>query len=494
MIPNEYQLAIWRHFRSDPRSLVVEALAGVGKTTTLVHGLEHLPFGNNVITTYGRDPIDDLKARIPPDAGARVQNLHGLGVTALRKYAKPKNREVDSDKVYRHAAEAIRAAGIFDSRGAVRSIVTTVKWCKDAMISTPADAAAVLRKFDIAIPLETKDTDVNVDTTKTAMLDDEAAGALIIDVLNRCARDLSCFDYDDMIWLCLVWGIPLGQYDNVLADEAQDFSPAQIQFTRQLIRPGGRLIAVGDRNQSIYSFRGADASAMTRIVEGFDAVTLPLPRNYRCARKIIEEAQKFVPEIEAAPDAPDGIVERISLKELPDMVDPGDFVISRSNAPLARIGPDLKMRGMKVVQIGRNVGDQYIDLIRKSRTADTDSLRVWLDEYLERRTKDLEKSADAHALEQVLDKVEVVKNYALGFDRSQEVVAYIKSVYADETREDAVILSSVHKAKGKEARRVFLIWATFLTRDTPEEKHIAYVGITRAKTELYFVEGDPYKI
>ena len=79
------------------------------------------------------------------------------------------------------------------------------------------------------------------------------------------------------------------------------------------------------------------------------------------------------------------------------------------------------------------------------------------------------------------------------------MTAIIERIFVDGGSEDRVVLSSTHKAKGLERDRVFVLSSTYLKkrRDKKtgewylpqEERHLAYVAWTRAKKELYFVEG-----
>lgn len=477
--PSEYQLAIWEHMRARPEHLVVEALAGTGKTSTLIGGLEHLLYGDVMLTSFGVDIVDELELRIPSGSNAKARTISSLGRSAIMRWIKPANREPDRKKLTDHTMLAIANAGIAPTNTMTFIVARAVERAKNRMISTPEAASALLQQMDIVIPKSPEERFTDLE-----------AGAIVVDALMRCATDVTRYDFADMIWLPLVRNLPMRQYQHMLVDEAQDLSPAQIMLVRQMVAPGGRLQAIGDRFQSLYQFRDADSLAMSRIIEGVNARTLSLPISWRCPARVIVEAQKYVPAIQVAPGAPPGVVETIHLDELAEMVDPGDFVLSRSNAPLAKVGAELKMAGIPVVQLGHEIGEQYVDLIVRSKTTTVEALREWLDRYLEER---LETITDGDAIEAIKDKIETIKNFSLGFDYAREVVKYIRNVYTDDVKEKSVILSTVHRAKGKEAKRVFLLWESFLRRDGDEERHIAYVAVTRSASELYYVEGNLYE-
>ena len=492
--PSPYQLAIWEHFKSRPREhLVVEALAGSGKTTTLVEGLDHMAYGSTLVTSFGASIVDELNQRISRTR-ARVKTLHGLGMSMLLRRYREMSREPDRDKAGRHIAQVLNEHNLFAANPTVRELSKVLEWAKATVASTPEQALAALDRFDTQIPLDGQN--IQAIGHATEFLEDEDAAKFILMMLERCALDTTTLDFDDMVWMPLVRAgdnLIFDQFEHALVDEAQDLNPAQIVFARQLVRGGGRLMAVGDRFQSIYQFRGADSEAMNRIVEGFGARTLPLSITYRCDLAIVDEAKKYVPAIEPRPDAARGLVQKMKFDELAEMAEVGDFILSRNNAGLARIALELQYVNKPVIQLGRDIGQQYVALIRRSKRTNIDALCDWLDEHLEERRKKMKKR-DRAAFEALEDRVLAIKNFAVGKNTVKELIDFINTTYTDQVRDNSVVLSTVHQAKGKERDRVYLLWDTFLKRPGQEEKNIAYVALTRAKKELYYVEGSPYNV
>ena len=72
-------------------------------------------------------------------------------------------------------------------------------------------------------------------------------------------------------------------YDAICVDEYQDTDPAQEEMLRQLAGDGRELIAVGDPDQSIYAFRGADVEAIRRFPDRFRAPGRPARPGGRAA-------------------------------------------------------------------------------------------------------------------------------------------------------------------------------------------------------------------
>ena len=107
--------------------------------------------------------------------------------------------------------------------------------------------------------------------------------------------DLQATDFDGLLQaaleLSLQPGADLSAFAHLLADEFQDADPLQYQLIRAWHRAGeGRtLFVIGDADQSIYGFRGADAACFDRLAADYPTLgSLKLRENYRSARRIVE--------------------------------------------------------------------------------------------------------------------------------------------------------------------------------------------------------------
>ena len=127
----------------------------------------------------------------------------------------------------------------------------------------------------------------------------------------------SVWDLDDLFYLTALYDVPMPQYDFIFLDECQDTNLVTQLLLKRMVEKGGRAIAVGDVAQAIYAFRGADANAMTQFAETFKATTIPLSLCYRCGSKIVTEVNQIFndnteefpyTQIQSLPSAPDGMV------------------------------------------------------------------------------------------------------------------------------------------------------------------------------------------
>lgn len=110
-------------------------------------------------------------------------------------------------------------------------------------------------------------------------------------------------DFDDMLLLCYelflkepeelrVWQ---EKYRYILVDEFQDISPVQYKIVRMMAEPENNLFIVGDDDQSIYRFRGAEPSIMLGFEHDYpDAKRILLSNNYRSKKEIVTFAKNVI--------------------------------------------------------------------------------------------------------------------------------------------------------------------------------------------------------
>jgi superfamily I DNA/RNA helicase len=310
----------------------------------------------------------------------------------------------------------------------------------------------------------------------------------VLKILQQCtdAED-GRIDFDDMIWLPLVLDLSQSKFDRVFVDETQDLNAAQIELTLRSCKADGRILAVGDPRQAIYRFRGADEKAFSNVKERLHATELPLSVCYRCSRSIIREAQKIVPNIEAAPDAEEGEVRTATFKEMRRDAQPGDFILSRTNAPLVSLCMSLIAEGRRAAIQGRDIGTSLGALVKKSKTKTVSALRDYIKEWSDKECKRLYvKHRDTQLVE---DKADCIVAISDGANSVQDVIGRIESMFSDTSNESRIMLSTTHKAKGLERDRVWMLTATYRKRPGVEEDNLAYVAITRARKVLVLVEG-----
>lgn len=357
----------------------------------------------------------------------------------------------------------------------------TASFAKNVLAATPEAL------FDIA---SLQDVDSREEAVKIAA----AARAL----LKRSADDPYQVDFDDMVWMPhhFQYGVAaeteMLRFDAVMVDEQQDLNAAQHWLVGKM-RRGGRVVGFFDDRQTLYSFRGADRKAIEAILAASETRHVSLPISYRCPVSVIEKARVVVPDIEPAPDARDGSVTTHGYDEMCDTAEPGDFILSRTNAPLMVTCLRLLRRSVPATIAGRNIGQGLVKLIDKSKARSTSALTSWLHEWL---GKEYERHLPEHPdrYENARDRAACLHAIMPGMTTAQELKTKIEAMFSDEDDASRVVCSTVHRAKGLERDRVWLLSDTFgypnpkPWQDRWSEENIWYVAVTRAKDRLCFVD------
>jgi DNA helicase-2/ATP-dependent DNA helicase PcrA len=171
---------------------------------------------------------------------------------------------------------------------------------------------------------------------------------------------------------------------------------------------------------------------------------------------------------------------------------PGDFVLSRINAPL--IGHALKLlrEGRRATVLGRDIGTNLAGIVRRSKAATVIELDQYLDGWVANENarlmaKNPPKEQEAQI---VSDKAECIRALAEAATSVQVVLDRIESLFTDLRDSNAVVFSTTHKAKGLEADRVWMLADTYRRRPSVEEDNLYYVACTRARQELVMVRKE----
>ena len=477
--PSPHQQAIWRYFSCGEKDLAVIARAGSGKTTTIVGGLQFLPPGRALLCAFNTEIKDELLKRVKQLGlrNVKVLSLHGLGLATLMRSPVYAGAELEERKGHRMASLAVGEPEDPAKRKQVTELVARVEKAASLVKSTVCMDREGLRAL-----IETHNLDMEG-------LDTETLAAYVRKACQLAVDEKATYDFDDMIWLPCLFQLQPPQYDYVIVDEAQDMCLAQLRLAQRARRPGGRIVVVGDPCQAIYGWRGADADAIPRMIEELQADVLPLTISYRCPRAVVELAQAYVPDLEAAPDAPEGVVEEADFEALPDLVQPGDYVLSRSNAPLLRTCMMLLRHEIPAKVIGRDVSRIILGLLRRSKAKTVQGLLDWVD--TQKQSEAVRLKDRPSALAAAIDALEVLEALTEDEPDLAGVQRRLDQLFLEERADQhrVVACSTVHKAKGKERNNVFLLRETFFRWPGDEEKNVYYVALTRAKARLVMVYG-----
>lgn len=486
----------------------VEAVAGAGKTTTLVQAVARTT-GSVAVCAYNKKIAKEIEGKIAeavPGAGNRVRvgTFHSHGFNAWRRHA-PTVR-LDDKKL---AGCWATVAAAWDGMGDGPEIYKTFAMDAAAMARQVGIGALVpfadrrawldmIDRHDLRQSLP-EETDGHEDAVTTGL----RWACLLLRESNRIARDV--IDFDDMIYQPLLCNVRMWQNDWVLVDEAQDLNPVRRALAKKMLRPGGRAVFVGDPRQAIYGFTGADADSFERIAAEFATTDLPLTVTFRCPRTVAALANTYVGAIEAAPTAPEGVVRHMSGEEwqtdvVPTLTAGEDAILCRNTKPLVSMCYALIKAGVPARIEGRAIGEGLIKLAGRWKARTVRTLDGRLADYREREIAKHMARGNEAAADAVADKVDALRAMIEGMEPTATVDALrarIREMFEDSdgARRPAVVLSTIHRSKGLEWHRVHW-YGSDRFQPSPyarqawqldQENNLMYVAATRAQRELYVV-------
>lgn len=485
-LPSKYQKIVYIYIQKGKGNAVIDAVAGSGKSTTIVNALRLIPKDKRILfLAFNKSIVEELKIKIGNQSNVDIKTLHGLGASAVMRSLDSK---LSNDKYTAWVNNGVKFSSLLPTHST--SCEQMSNWKQN-----------IIKLIDLG----------RVNLVKTVKELDELAYKHNVDILDNEAeiamkgiswgeREVQIIDFTDMIYFPNVKDIKMPQYDWVFIDECQDLNAAQRNLFLKCLKPNGRFIAVGDPRQAIYGFAGADVESFNILKNLPNTVRLPLSICYRCDSDIVNLAKEIVPQIESRKGAPAGKVNReASIDEVQD----GDMVLCRITSPLVALCMSYIGRGIKAYVKGRDIGTNLINMIKKTNRKQIDDVLDNLKKELSRIKKkvvakqacteaEAEKSEMYKSYE---DKIKAIEFLSEGLFSSQEVIDRIEVIFSDDNK-NGICLSTVHKSKGLESDKVFILredkfylkQCMLVDWMAEQERNLVYVAYTRAKHYLGFIQ------
>jgi len=492
------QQEIVRNFpRTHKGSAFAEAVAGAGKTTTVMYMLAETT-GTVGVMAYNKSAALEFEhkaKKLGLNFGNRVRfgTCHSFGFGAWRFVHK--GVKVDADGKTKAMLDMLRAPKAL--HGFVPKLISLAKQRAVGLHGAVSDESLyydIVDHFDLAHEIE----------------DDRLIeeGVLMAIEGLKWHREVGndIIDFDDMIWLPVVTGVRMFGNDWVVGDEWQDANPARRALARKMLKPNGRAMFIGDRHQAIYGFTGADNDSIDQTIREFNCAQLSMTVTFRCPKAVVEKAREVVSHIEAHDSAPEGKVVRVDEKMFwdcttePTTLHPvNDAILCRNTKPLVSTAFQLIKRGIPCHVEGRDIGAGLIKLINKFQSARTlDTFRDRITAYKEQQMAKLIAKGKETQAQSIEDKVDTVLVVADNCNTVKCLVDKIEDMFKDSEgdRRPTLTLSTVHKSKGREWQRVFLMGenlfmpSPYARQDwqLEQERNLQYVAYTRAQSELILVD------
>lgn len=499
MIHSEFQLNIFDFIKNGSGNAIVNAKAGSGKTTTAIQGVTYMK-GNVLMLAFNKKIVVELDARLAtmgcPHAAASTFHSEGKRVFLKNK----PGAKVFTGKVYNIVQLFTESGALMKCRSTIMKLVSFAKNSGFGIEGCPSidDTDAwvnIIKHQDIDIDMDIDIADL-IEVCKQVL------------VLNN--RDVKNIDFDDMIYLPLLFDHTFTKYDWVIVDEAQDTNVVRKLMMNKLLGDKGRLLAIGDPGQAIYGFTGAENDSMNLIKDMFNAVELPLSVCYRCGHDIIKAAQQYVPDIVAFESNGAGTISNMKYDEFIKTAEglglnKSDGVICRNNAPLVSLAFSLIRQGIGCRIEGKDIGKNLVTLTNKWKVNDLATFTLRLQNHFNREM-DKAKGAKLANLEDKYETMIILieRCQSLGKHDLNSLRKLISDMFSDNDDynvPNVVTLSSIHKSKGLEFSRTFILGmaqfqpSKYAVMDwmKVQEDNLAYVAITRAKNTLIHITDVPTK-
>ena len=335
--------------------------------------------------------------------------------------------------------------------------------------------------------------------------------------LERYARGLQLFkddrllvDYTDMLKLFLEKG-DVPKLEAVFVDEAQDLSPLQWSVVRKIIKNADRVYVAGDDDQAIYKWAGADVDY---LIKNATNATI-LEQSYRIPSAVHELASRCIGQVRSRihkswlPRKETGLVRWEPSIELIDMEKSDWLVLARTNYLLEQIDEYCRNEGWFFEVKGRpSISESKVRAVlnwQKLQLGDSLPLSecVNLLKFVNVRRANSLDVLEIDAMMTLTSLKERFPDLPEGdwYDAltglSPKDVSYIRAMLRRGekiTKEPRIRLSTIHAAKGGEATNVVLltditnrVYKTY-QQNPDDENRVFYVGLTRAKENLYLIE------
>jgi DNA helicase-2/ATP-dependent DNA helicase PcrA len=289
---NDRQLEAVRHAEGP---LLVIAGAGSGKTRVITYRVANLVLSHGVrpkrilAVTFTNKAAGEMRERVEQllgrDAESWVMTFHSSCARLLRRYGEeagidPRFTIYDDQDQKAMVARVLKELDLDDRKYPPRSMQSEINRSKRELMG-PADYPR---------------SDFYRENV-----------AKIYELYDRRMADASALDFGDLLYRTVramrknerLRDEIAGLFDHVLVDEFQDTNHVQLELVRQLAAPHRNICVVGDDDQSIYSWRGADLSNILGFEQHFPGARLvTLDRNYRSDGNILKAAHGVVSKLD----------------------------------------------------------------------------------------------------------------------------------------------------------------------------------------------------
>ena len=491
--------------------VVVRAGAGSGKTTVLTRRIawrtlsETADISRTLAITFTRQAATEMRARLAQfdfDGSPTIGTFHAIARRAMMQYLDDKRKAVPVI-INNRTSLLSTCMGNDAQKGGLHEVLAAIDWTHARMLSAAA-AIDEMPKQGIKIPLGAQ------------------RFVEVFDAYERAKKKRGVVDLNDFLTFVITearrdprYAESLAfQYRHISVDEAQDMNPLQFEFFKVIAGENPDAFLVGDPNQAIYGFNGADKNLFDELPGiASPAHVITLASNYRCTPNIVEFAVETLTKqghhAEAISRRPPGapvdlrrfpteqhelahIVRTASSVSVSDSLN-NMAILCRTNAVAETVRQGLVDAGIEV-RTARRGGEWARAVALATELTTRESLSIWSTDILDSGEYSSDES-DFHV-------ATLVRNF-LDENRTGSVNGRAFGTWlatsADVADSDGVEVLTFHAAKGREwplviiagCEKGLLPHRSARSSDArAEEARLAYVAFTRAIDRLIITWTD----
>jgi DNA helicase II / ATP-dependent DNA helicase PcrA len=471
--PTPEQQAVIDAALASEDNLIISALAGAAKTSTLVMIAQALKNKSILCLAFNKKIALEMAERLPPNCQAMT--LNSLGHRAWAD-ATGKRLILDTKKSYNilnnlcTELTGSRKEEAFDLFADTLKAIDSAKTAGYIPSGVYPGAKALMRDEELFAWLDDAPTLLQEELIRKATLKSiELAYSGTI-------------DFNDQILMPTVFPAMFPSFPVVMVDEAQDLSALNHATLRKMAKR--RLIAVGDPCQAIYGFRGAHEDSMALLADTFKMKPLGLSISFRCPRKVVAEALWRAPHMRYPEWAIEGEVRTLTEWDA-DTIPETAAIICRNNSPLFSCAIKLLKNGRYPQIVGNDIGKYLLKVMRKfgkDTLSKADTLKAIEDWSIARKTK-------SRSPEKVDDQAACLRIFCEQGETLGDGIAYAEHLF---NSQGPIMLMTGHKSKGLEFDNVFVLNRDLIRTDEGQEKNLLYVIQTRSKKTLSYIHLDNF--
>lgn len=474
--PTEEQEAIVAAVRSSRDNLIIKALAGAAKTSTLILIAKATSSVPTLALSFNAAIATEMRHRLPGNCESLTLNSIGhrtWGRTIGR------NLKINKDKVYDLTSAYISSLPVGEAKDELYELMSDTMnsiragksqgWIPEGLYE---NAKPLLTDDEFFGNLPEEPTDAQIDCIMAV-----TRKSLSLAFAGEC-------DFDDQILMPTIFPATFNSFPQTLIDESQDLSALNHVMLKKIAKQ--RLIAVGDECQAIYGFRGAYANSMELLEKSFSMTPLVLSVSFRCPETVVREAWWRAPHMKWPSWAKQGEVRRLTTWTVDDLPEEA-AIICRNNAPLFQCALRLLRNGRYPELIGNDIGKTMLKILKKlgHPGMEKEALLMKINEWAEAKMgKSREKG-------KISDQADCLRVFANAGTNLQDAIAYAENIFR---QSGPIKLMTGHKAKGLEFDNVFILDRHLVNERDKEsqDRNLLYVMQTRAKSVLTYIDSERF--